>query len=249
MMNRLLCFILLVISQSELVAQANLKDSSLFITSVRVSYAPQFPGGNLVDRFGWNSNLGFHVDIKTKNSILFGIEGNFIFGNKVKEDVLSNLRTDDSAIIDQTGSYARVLTLQRGLIINAYTGYLFKVLNQNPNSGILFKVGIGFMQHKVRIEHNKNSVPALTGEYIKGYDRLTNGLNISEFIGYQMLSNSKLLNFFAGFEFNQGFTQSRRDWNTNEMKADDRKRIDILSGFRVGWIVPLYKRAPKAYYY
>ncbi len=229
--------------------QANISDSSLFITSVRVSYAPQLPAGNMVARFGWNSNLGLHVDLKTNKNVLFGVEGNFIFGNKVKEDVLSILRTDDSAIIDQSGAYAKVLTLERGLIINSYVGYLIPKLSPNPNSGILIKVGLGFMQHKVRIEHNKNTVPALDGDYIKGYDRLTNGLNLTEFIGYQLLSNSKLLNFFAGFEFNQGFTQCRRDWNTDTMMKDDTKRKDYLYGIRFGWILPLYKRAPKAFYY
>lgn len=248
-MNRYLCFILLVISQNRLLGQANIKDSALFITSVRVSYAAQLPGGSMVNRFGWNSNLGFHVDIKTRHSVLFGLEGNFLFGNKVKEDVLAILRNDDSAIIDQSGTYAKVLTYERGLIVNAYTGYLFNKLGPNPNSGILVKVGFGFMQHKVRIEHNKNSVPALNGDYVKGYDRLTNGFNISEFVGYQLLSNSKLLNFFAGFEFYQGFTQSRRDWDTDLFKANTDKRMDLLSGFRVGWILPLYKRAPKDYYY
>lgn len=248
-MNRYLAFILLVLNQSYSFGQANLKDSSLFITSIRVSFAPQLPGGNMVSRFGLNSNLGLHVDLKTRSSFLFGIEGNFLFGNKVKEDVLSILRTDDSAIIDQNGNYAKVLTLERGFIVNAYGGYLIRKLSPNPNSGILIKVGFGFMQHKIRIEHNKNPVPALEGEYVKGYDRLTNGWNISEFIGYQLLSNSKFINFFAGFEFVQGFTQSRRDWNTDQMKADNTKRIDLLSGLRIGWIIPLYKRAPKAFYY
>jgi hypothetical protein len=203
----------------------------------------------MVSRFGWNSNIGLHVDFKTKSSILFGLEGNFLFGSKVKEDVLSILRTEDSAIIDQNGGYATVLNMERGFVINAYCGYLIKKLNPNPNSGILIKIGVGYMQHKIRIEHNKSPVPALEGEYVKGYDRLTGGINISEFIGYQLLSNSKLVNFFAGFEFVQGFTRSLRDWNTDQMRKDETKRIDLLSGFRVGWILPLYKRAPKSYYF
>lgn len=248
-MNRYLCFILLVISQYKLGAQGNIRDSSLFITSVRISYAAQLPGGSMVNRFGWNSNLGFHVDVKNRHSVLFGIEGNFLFGNKVKEDVLSLLRNEDSAIIDQSGNYAKVLTYERGFIINGYAGYLFNSLGPNPNSGILVKIGVGFMQHKIRIEHNKNAVPALNGDYIKGYDRLTNGINFTEFVGYQLLSNSRLLNFFAGFEFSQAFTQSRRDWDTDLFKANEEKRIDVLSGFRVGWILPLYKRAPKEFYY
>ncbi|HYG51297.1 MAG TPA: hypothetical protein VD905_10365 [Flavobacteriales bacterium] len=248
-MRQIVLTILLVISASALLAQGEIKDSSLRITAVRLSYAAQLPAGNMVQRFGWNSQLGLHVDYKTTGNVLFGLESSFIFGKKVKEDVMSNLRTSDSAIIDQNGAYAIVLAYERGFMINAYTGYLWSKIGPNPNSGLLIKAGVGFLQHKIRIEHNKNPVPALSDEYLYGYDRLTNGINFTEFIGYQLLSNSRLLNFFAGFEFTQGFTQSRRDWNFNEYKKDETKRKDYLYGIRVGWILPLYKRAPREVYY
>jgi hypothetical protein len=91
-------------------------------------------------------------------------------------------------------------------------------------------------------------VPALEGDYLKGYDRLTSGFCLSEFVGYQLLSNSRLLNFFAGVELYQGFTRSRRDWNIDQVKKDDSPRLDLLSGIRVGWVLPLYRRAPKEFY-
>jgi hypothetical protein len=33
------------------------------------------------------------------------------------------------------------------------------------------------------------------------------------------------------------------------MGPDKTKRFDLLSGFRIGWILPLYKRTPETYYY
>jgi hypothetical protein len=248
-MRHIVLFILLVLSNSCVFAQGEIKDSSLQIVSVRIGYAAQLPAGNMVQRFGWNSQVGMQVDFKTKKNLLFGVEGNFIFGTHVKEDVLSILRTSDSAIIDQNGNYAKVLTYERGLLINSYVGFLWNKIGPNPNSGLLVKAGVGFLQHKVRVEHNHNEVPELAGEYLKGYDRLTNGLNITEFIGYQLLSNSRLLNFFAGFEFTQGFTRSRRDWNFSTYRKDDTKRKDYLYGIRVGWILPLYRHAPREVYY
>ncbi|HLP13675.1 MAG TPA: hypothetical protein VK177_17210 [Flavobacteriales bacterium] len=248
-MRHVVLVIALVLSTPGLFAQGEIQDSSLQITAIRISYAGQVPGGHMVQRFGWNSQLGFHADFKNRKNFLFGLEGSFIFGKKVKEDVMSNLRTPDSAIIDQNGSYAIVLAYERGFMVNSYVGYLWNKIGPNPNSGLLIKAGVGYLQHKIRIEHNKNNVPALTGEYLYGYDRLTSGINFTEFIGYQLLSNSKLLNFFAGFEFTQAFTQSKRDWNFNEYRKDDTKRKDYLYGIRVGWIIPLYKRAPRAVYY
>lgn len=230
-------------------AQSDIRDSSLLITSVRASYAAQIPAGLLSERFGWNSNLGIHSDVKFKNNFLVGVEGNFLFGNKVVEDPIAHLRTESGDIIAQDGTFATVLLYERGFAANVYGGYVWRVLNPNPNSGILFKVGVGFLQHKIRIEHNQDKVVALEGDYLKGYDRLTNGINVNQFIGYQYLSNSRLLNFFGGFEFYQGFTKSRRSWDTDLLKQDTKNRVDQLMGFRLGWMVLLYKRAPKQFYY
>lgn len=241
-------FILLTFWTLGLKAQADIKDSSLFITSIRVSYASQWPGGDLVNRFGWNSYVGLGVDIKTKRSLLIGIEGGFAFGNKIKEDVLALLRSDDGEIIAQDGSYAKVLLYERGMQFSANAGYIWSKWAPNPNSGILIQGGVGFLQHKVRIEHKYANVPALSDEYLKGYDRLTNGIMLKGFLGYQFLSNSRLWNFYAGVEYICGFTQSRRDWTIDLMMKEDMKRKDVLYGLKFGWIIPLYQRAPKAYY-
>jgi len=49
-----------------------------------------------------------------------------------------------------------------------------------------------------------------------------------------------LVNFYVGFEFNQAFTQSRRSFDYDRMAVDTLKRVDLLSGVRVGWILPFY---------
>lgn len=230
-------------------AQGNIADSSLFITHVRISYGAYLPGGHLVDRFGWNSALGFCTDVKFKSNWVVGLSGRFIFGNQVKENTIASLQNSEGFIIDMNGNYATVLTSQRGFTIHATGGYLIPRLGPNPNSGILLQGGIGFLQHKIRIEHDQSPVPALEGEYLKGYDRLTNGLLLTEFIGYQYLSNKRLLNFYAGIELMQGFTRNRRSYNFDTMQADRTARMDLFFGLRAGWILPLYARAPKAYYY
>ena len=105
------------------------------------------------------------------------------------------------------------------------------------------------MQHKIKIETVGNTVPFLNKEYRKGYDHLSNGLALHQFIGYQYMGNKKTINFFAGFDFFEGFTQNRRDFNFDEMKKDEMKRKDILLGIKAGWILPLYKQAPNSFYY
>ncbi len=82
----------------------------------------------------------------------------------------------------------------------------------------------------------------------KGYDRLSNGIGFTQSVGYLFLSNNRIANFFAGIEMNEAFTKNRRDFNYDQMKKDNQLRTDLLFGIRIGWILPLYKKAPKEFY-
>ena len=95
-----------------------------------------------------------------------------------------------------------------------------------------------------------NTAPQLLDDYKKGYDRLAGGLGISEFIGYTYLSNSKLINFYLGFEINQSWSKPKRDVNFDTGEPNPKlNRYDVLYGIKVGWIIPLFKRLPEKYYY
>ena len=125
--------------------------------------------------------------------------------------------------------------------MGALIGKLFSLSDVNPRSGIRFTISSGLLQHKIRIQDDPvRDVPQLSTEYRKGYDRLTNGLTFNEFIGYQMLSRNRRINFYAGLEFTQAFTKSRRDFNFDTMTAETENRVDLLYGFRVGWVLPFY---------
>jgi hypothetical protein len=249
-MSKGILFIILFFCQTLLFSQASLKDSSINHYMVSPSAAFHIPGGNLKDRFGLSSSIGIAFEYKMKSQLSVGIDGAFIFGNNIKEtSMLDGLRTSNGDIIDADGNISNILIFERGFTTSFNIGYLLTWNKPNPNSGIFIRMGFGFIQHKIRIEHQNNAIPALEGDYLKGYDRLTNGFLLTEFIGYRYLSNRRLLNFFAGIEFNQGFTQNRRDYNYDLMGPDNTKRIDLLSGIRFGWILPLYKQAPQEYYY
>jgi hypothetical protein len=105
------------------------------------------------------------------------------------------------------------------------------------------------LQHKISIQDVENKAPQLSKEYKKGYDHLCSGPAISEFIGYHYLANRRTVNFFAGIEFVQGFTSSRRAYYFNEMIRPDEKRIDLLTTLKVGWYLPLYKKTKQTFFY
>lgn len=218
------------------------ENSSATVLLTNFTYGSHLAAGDLNDRFGNSSAVGGDIEIITgKGNFIFSLETQYIFGRKVKEDPLSILRTADGNIIGNTLSYAAVGLRQRGLHVAFNVGKLFSVIPGNPRSGIRATIGVGLLQHKIRIQDDPSSfVPSLDDRYKKGYDNLSNGLSLKEFIGYQHLAKNRLMNFYAGFEFIQGFTQNRRSFNFNEMVKDDEKRLDLLMGFRVGWTLPFY---------
>ena len=232
----------------KLSAQVSVKDSSIFTPLAEVSYGYQLSGGDLMKRFGNSSSIQGNFEIKTQKYWTFGINGSYFFGKDVKESLFDSISTSTGAIINRLGEYADVRTFERGFTFSGTFGRMFAFKKPNPNSGIVFNIGLGFMQHKIRIETINNNVPQLSKEYKKGYDRLSNGILLSENLGYMYLSNNRLANFYFGIECLQGFTQNRRSFDYDLMKKDTQKRVDILYGAKIAWVLPLYKKAPQEFY-
>jgi hypothetical protein len=231
-------------------SQVYVKDSLLSCHLIGASYAVQLPGADMAARFGFNSNTSLSYLYKTKKNWLYGADLSYIFGNRLREKgVLDSIKTADGHVINQNGIYADVRLFERGYTASLKFGKVIPKLGPNRNSGIFCLGSIGFMQHKIRIDDIGNASPQLTKEMKKGYDRLTNGIALSEFIGYLYLGNKRTVNFFAGLEFWQGFTQGRRAWNYDLMATDNSKRLDLLYGLRFGWILPIYKRNSNQFYY
>ncbi len=215
-----------------------------------ITYGGHIPGGDLADRYGNAFDLGLELDFITQNNLIFGLESALLFGRNVKEDVLANLRTPDGGIIGNTRSYANVVLRERGLYIGGLAGKLISLSQHNKRSGIRLTLGLGMLQHKIRIQDDPQSfVPQLDSEYKKGYDRLSNGLALTQYIGYQLLSTNRLVNFHAGLEFRQAFTKSRRDFNFDTRSIESDNRLDLTFGFKVGWFLPFYIGQADTIYY
>lgn len=250
MRKYLITFFALAFFTTAALAQFQVRDSTLFDPRVSLGIAYQTPGGDLATRFRDNLSISLGFHIKTKKNLLYGIHGQYFFGNKVSEPgFLDNLRTENGEILDNQGLIAIISPQERGYGISFDFGKLWNVLGPNPNSGLVVRGGFGYLQHKIRIEHQESEITQLEGDYLKGYDRLCSGLMINEFIGYDHMSNSGLINFFVGFEFYQAFTSSRRTLNFDTGLADTKDRFDTLLGLRAGWVLHLYQRAPPIQYF
>lgn len=208
----------------------------------------QWPGGDLAERFGPNGALSLGLEYLTANNWIAGAEGQFLFGSTVKDDPLAILRTPEGDIIGNDRNLADVLLRERGLYVGAHVGRLF-TFGRDARSGLRATFGAGWLQHKIRIQDDTRSVTQLTGDYQKGYDRLTGGLALQQFLGWQNLAPDRLANWIFGFEFSQGFTQSRRDWDFTEMRRLDGRRLDLRFGVRASWTLPFYNRPARSIYY
>ena len=246
--------LILALTATPALAQVSPKDSIVFTPLISPAGGVCFPGGDLVDRFGVNGALGGSFMIKTRKNWLYGVQYDFLFGNNVKQqEILDNLKTSGGFIISESGAPAEVDMFERGHSVLLKGGKVMPhllgkntLIGPNENSGILLMAGVGWLQHKI---HITGSTRQLTEEYKQGYDRLTYGLAASQFIGYFHLSNNRMLNFYFGMELIEGWTVNRRGYNFDEMAEDTEKRLDVMSCFKVGWMLPLYKKISDEFYY
>ncbi len=242
---------LIVILPGKTYAQLNVKDSVISMHLIQAHYAYQIPGGDIASRFGPSSMVGGGYMYKTSENWLFGIEGGFMFGTEVKDpdNILNNIETQDGNIVDLEGIYSTYHFNERGYLFIAKAGKVISFGKPNPNSGILFGLGGGYLEHKIFIDHRDKSAPQITGDYLKGYDELKRGPAINAFAGFLFLDNKRVINFYTGIDLTMAFTQHVRPYSFSQMKFNNGKFTDILFSLKAGWFIPVYKRTPKEFYY
>ena len=209
------------------------------------------PAGDMAKRFGLSYRLGPAVMYKTESNWIFGAKFDFITGNKIKEDSLminirdkynSNFNGKVLEFIDISGNRVGVPIYERGYMVGLQAGKIISFSKSHPDDGLMLLTSVGFMQHKINIYDKDKSVSQILGPYLKGYDRLTNGAFVEEFVGYTYFAKNGLLNFNLGVDVAVGFTQDRRDYLFDVMRTDNNARKDILIGLRGGWMIPIFRK-------
>lgn len=212
------------------------------IRTIGALYGLQLPFGDLGDRFGLHNSLGLTVDQKMANG-WYGM-GSFTyqFGNSVKDTgLLRALQTPSGEIINADGDLLLPQSFMRGFRVMGSVGKVWPIFKATANSGLTTSFGVGLWQHRIRHENIDAKIFAINGDYEKGYDRLTNGLALSQTIGYTYYgrAGSRGVNFRTGVEFHEGFTKVRRNWDFATNSALDDSRLDIAVGLYFGWMIPL----------
>jgi hypothetical protein len=252
MLRKTLLILLSIFCISTGYTQRNVKDTTLSAFIFHAAYSFQMPYGDLTEFYGINSTIGGGLTYKTDRNWLFATTTNFIFGDQVnkREKILSLVTTSDGEVIDGDGTITSLAFFERGFHVQAKTGKVFRILNPNPNSGFFVMGGLGYLQHRIRIETQFGTAPQLMGDYAKGYDKLRGGFALTGEAGYLLMSNSRILNFSLSLEIIQAWTKNLRPYDFIEMKYyDDKQFSDTYLGVKIHWMIPTYQRAPDKYYY
>ncbi|MFT4522705.1 MAG: hypothetical protein ACI8ZN_001655 [Bacteroidia bacterium] len=208
-----------------------------------IQYGAHSPGGDLVNRFGWNSTIGLDAKFKTEKGWLFGGSYRWMFGNNVKEsNMFDSILGSSREIIDKNGLFSVIRLSQRGHMFMLEGGKIIPLSKQNRNSGILIQAGFGYVMHRIDVFASTTTVPQVTGDYEKGYDRLNGGMGFNQYIGYQYLDPKKRVNFNIGFSSMQAYTKSLRSVDYLTKSYNTLKRKDYLSGVIIGVTIPIYTK-------
>ncbi len=232
-----------VLAQEDLFGNLHPKPKvhSGFVVGVNGDF--DIPGADMGKRFGISYRVGPSVLYKTKSNWMIGAKFDFVLGGKIRQDSLMiNIRSADGSFIDNTGIRKNVGIFERGYLAGVQLGRIVSLTGTKSDNGLLIMTGVGFMQHKISIVDKDGSINQIKGDYKKGYDRLTNGTYIEQFIGYSHFADNAIINYHIGFDIAAGFTKGRRDYLYDVMRTDNANRIDLLFGIRAGWYIPIFHR-------
>jgi hypothetical protein len=203
------------------------------------SFGVQTPMANMRDNFKTNLNIAGKINFFTPKHYIFALQGEYIYSDNICTDVVSNLRNPDGLIVDKMGTPSNIALGQRGFFIGASIAKLF-IFNPNKRrrAGLETRLTFGYLQHKIRLKVPGTDMVQIQGDYRHGYDRLTAGFAMQQYVGYRYMSPNRLINYFIGVDFLQGFTHNLRGYNFNERKVDTGLKIDMLLGIRAGLAIP-----------
>lgn len=243
-------FLLLMGGTQMATAQEHSKTHPNAVAMLKFNGGAGVPGADMARRFGMNGLIGIGFYYKTKSNWLYGSEFDFLFGNKIKEDsLLQDISTPDGFLIGLDGHLYAPVLYERGF---RWQIGISKILNRNknnPNSGLIISAHTGILQHRILYDvKQRENLPQISKEMQKGYDRLSSGISFTEFVGYQHMSNNRMINYAIGIEFTQAFTKNQRALNFDTNTTENTTRKDFMYALKFSWFLPFYKSDYKIEY-
>ncbi len=195
--------------------------------------------GDLKDRFGTFNSIELKGFLKNTKNYTFGASYKVLFGQNAKLD--SSIFKDMSFgnyMVDINGNPANIRMHLRGYELTANIGKIWKLKHDAQKlKGFHTQLGLGMLQTRIKMQFDSDKVPQLEDDYVYGYDKLHNGIVLTQNIEY-FNYNTQSISYYAGIQFGQGFTYNRRNWEYSLNYADTKRKNDFYAGFHVGIIFP-----------
>ncbi len=219
-------------------------------SAITFGYTHQLPVGQLAERFGDNSYIGFSYLKERENNFFYGIEGGYLFSNNIKDtSIFDNITTSNGAIIGADGRYSNINLMQRGFDAHAFIGHAYH-LKENSLSGLYLSAGMGFLQHQIFIDTKNQNIPQLNEEYKKGYDLLTNGISTKYEISYKHYSPNGRFQMYAGMNMTIAYTKNKRPFLFDKSEyTPNTGSWDNLIGINMGVIIPIQRKNKEEFHY
>lgn len=219
-------------------------------------------GGNMKDLYG-SPYLNFAIEgsYKTQSGWMTNLDADLWFGLssdnlRQREVRYSNIFLPGNFTLSWGGYDGNVTAYNRGLAIRPGIGKIIRVSPQNPNSGVLLKVGGGWMMQKTVFnqDFDQAPVPQLKDDYAKLYDHMRNGIILTESIGLIYMSNYlTYINLKLTFDISQCWSWSSRAYQIDELMGlngkDESRYFDLIYGFKLTWMFPFTGKPTYDYYY
>lgn len=235
-----------------LTAQVNVADSTTQGWLFHLTTSYHLKGGDFSSYLGPNFGIGGDLQYKLKSNWTISAGGRYQFADNLRDGnrIFGNLLTDNGELLALNGQYSFARFRERGWNAGVDVGYIFDRFGHNRNSGLYVSAGVGYNSHWIDIRNQENNTPQVQGEYLKGYDRRTEGVLTRQYVGYMFAGSQRRINFTIGFEFMQGFNRNLREFNYDTRMPDLDSKLDLYYGVRFSWFLPVYdQNAQKFYYY
>ena len=263
-------FFTTVFSQEFYRRDLNYVDTATFMVWAAPNFSMHVPFGKgyLASTFNYNFSVGLDIAIKTKSNWTIDIGFNYMFGSRLITKDLTEILGDmafygpadtlkkKAIVYNGAGNNGVVLASEgRYWYFGASVGKIVPV-SRWKNSGLWFKLGIGYFGHKINFIDPDNFFPQIDQKtYRLGYDQRSSGVSLNQFFGYLFMQKKRVLSFYAGVELWEIFSKPDRGYifTGNLVGSTDKLPVKFsgLVGIKVGWILPFYekKRVTTFYYY
>lgn len=202
--------------------------------------------GDLAKRYSQFASIPVSLGYKSKSNMSFSLNYSPLLGSKVNiTGLFGDMLGPSGEILDQNGFPTIIRYYMRGFSAGGTLGKVFPAGKSSKHGSFEISAGAGMLQHYIKMQFDAGRTPQLEGIYTAGYDRLTNGLQLSQHFRWQYL-NTETISVYAGIDVCQGFTKNRRSWNFSELAAETKARKDIFFGLSAGIIIPVTLKASAA---